>query len=138
MLWCHWTLHKRFPINVDSNIWPNSALLRDISFQNLIELDINLSRSLGSKCNRINGLPMYAFLFIFNSNIWPNYAPIPDIRLINLSDLDFDLSMSLKVKCDGVIWLSIYCFLLIYIVTTCLYLTFQFLHTVQWWIWNFR
>ncbi len=30
----------------NSNIWPNSGPLRDRSFQNLSDLDINLSRSL--------------------------------------------------------------------------------------------
>ena len=74
------------------------------------------------KCKRTNGLPLYAFLLMFNGNIWPNSGPLQDIRLRNLSDPDFDLSRSLKVNCYGVVWLSIYCFLLIYmyIVTTCL------------------
>ena len=38
------------------------------------------------KCNRINGLPMYALLLMFNSNmhVWSNPAPLQDIRLRNL------------------------------------------------------
>ncbi len=32
----------------NGNIWPNSAPLQDISFQNLSDLDIDLSRSLKS------------------------------------------------------------------------------------------
>ncbi len=101
---------------------PNSALLQDIHvmLRNLSDLDFNLSRSLKVKCNRTNGLPIYASVLMFNSNMWPNSAPLQDIRLQNLSDLDFDLSRSLKVKCDGVIGLCIYGFLLMYIVTICL------------------
>ena len=37
-----------FLLMFNSNIWPNSAPLLDISFQNLVDLDINLSRSLRS------------------------------------------------------------------------------------------
>ena len=64
------------------------------------------------KCNHTNGLPMDAFLLIFNSHIWPTSAPLWDIGLRTMSDLDFDLSRSLKVICNSVIWLPIYAFLL--------------------------
>ncbi len=60
------------------------------------------------------GLPIYAFLLMFNSNLWPNYAPSQDIRLQNVSDLEFHLSRSLKGKCDSVIELPIYAFLFMF------------------------
>ncbi len=91
-------------------IWPNSATLRDIRYQNVSDLDIDLPRSLKVKCNCNNGIHMYALILIFNSNICPNPAPLQDIRLWNLSDLDFEITRSLKVKCDGVIGLSRYIF----------------------------
>ena len=53
------------------------------------------------KCKQAFGLPIYAFLVMFNSNIWPNSAPLRHIKLQNLSD--FDLSRSLWMKCDSVI-----------------------------------
>ncbi len=37
-----------FLLMFNSNIWPNSARLRDIRFQNKNGLDIDVSRSLGS------------------------------------------------------------------------------------------
>ena len=37
-----------FLLILSANIWRNSAPLRDISFQNLIDLDSELERSLGS------------------------------------------------------------------------------------------
>ncbi len=52
------------------------------------DLEIDLSRSLKVKCESVIGLPIYAFLLMFNSNIWPNSAPLQDTRLRNLSDLD--------------------------------------------------
>ncbi len=55
------------------------------------------------KYDSVIGLPIYAFLLMFNRNIWPNSAPLQDVMLRNLSDLDFDLSRSLKVECDGII-----------------------------------
>ncbi len=94
----------------NSNIWPGSAALRDISFQNLNNLDINLSRSLRSNVITQMDSP-YAFLLIS----YLISALLQDTKLRNLSDLDFDLLRSLKVKCDGVIGHSIYGFLLIYI-----------------------
>ncbi len=112
-----------FLLLFNNNIWPscNSAPLRDLSFQNLSDLNIELSKLLRS--NVITSI-YYAYAFLlrlklmFNSNIWPNFALLRDIRLRNLRDLGFDLSRALKVKCDGVIWLSIYGFLLIYAVTS--------------------
>ncbi len=89
-------------------------------------LDLTLSdleRSLRVKCDSVIGLPIYAFLLMFNSNIWPKSAPLQDIRLRNLSDLEFDLSRSLKVKCDDVIGLAIHGFLLTYTAIACLTLT---------------
>ncbi len=83
------------------------APLQDIRLQKLSDLEFDLSRSLKVKCDSVIGLPIYAFLLMFNSNIWPNSAPLQDIKLQNLSDLEFDLSMSLKVICDEVIGLPI-------------------------------
>ncbi len=45
--------------------------MRYISFQNLSDLDFDGHS--GSNVSVI-GLPIYAFLLMFNSNIWPNYA----------------------------------------------------------------
>ena len=61
-----------FLLVFNSNIWPNSAALRDISLWNLSDIDIDLSFKVTEvKCNHTNGLPIYAFLLMFNSNIWP-------------------------------------------------------------------
>ncbi len=79
-------------------------------------LNFDLPRSLKAKCDSVIGLPIYAFLLMFNSHISPNYAALQDIRLSNLSDRDFELSRPLKVECDGVIGFSIYGLLFIYIV----------------------
>ena len=87
---------------------------------NLRDLDFALSRSLKINCDSVIGLPIYAFLLMFNRNIWPNSAPLQDIRFRNQSDLEFDLSRSLNVKCDDVIGLAIHGFLLIDTVITCL------------------
>ncbi len=59
----------------NSNIWPNSVDLRDISLRNLSDLNIDLSRSLKVKRDGVIGLSIYVFLLMFNSNIWPNSAP---------------------------------------------------------------
>ena len=109
------------------------SFLRDITLQNLSDLDIKLSRSLKIKCDDVIGIPIYCFLLIFNGsiwlnshplrnislrnltlmfNIWLNSAPVHDIRLRNLSDMYFDLSRSLKVKCYGVLGLPTYGILL--------------------------
>ena len=82
---------------VNNNIWLNSAPLRDISFQHLSDLDIDLSRSLGSNVITPMDYPyiVYAFLLMFNGNIWPNSAPLQDTKFQNLSDLDFDLFRSI-------------------------------------------
>ena len=65
---------------------------------NFQHLNFHLSGSLKVKCDGGTGLPIYAFLLMFNRNIWPNPAPLRDIMLRNLSDLHFDLSRSHKVK----------------------------------------
>ena len=73
---------------------------------------------------------------MFNSNMWPN-----SFTRYNASKSEWPWlwpSRSLKVKCDGLIWLSICGFLLIYMVTTCLSLTFHFIHRVQWRTLNLR
>ncbi len=44
------------------------ALLRDISFQNMCDLDFDLSRSLKVKCNGALRLSIYEFLLVSNSN----------------------------------------------------------------------
>ncbi len=66
---------------VNSNIWPNTALLRDTSLQNMSDLDFDLSMSLKVKCHGVIGLAIYGFLLMVNSNISPNLAPLRDIRL---------------------------------------------------------
>ncbi len=90
------------------------APLQDIRLRNLSDLELDLSRSLKVICDDVIGLPIYAFLLMFNSKLWPNSAPSQDIRLQNVSDREFDLSRSLKVKCDSVIELPIYAFLLMF------------------------
>ena len=77
-----------FLLMFNSNIGPNYALLRDISFQkNLGDFDFDLSRSLKVKSSGAIGLPIYGFLLMCNSNIGPNRG------LQNLGDLEFDLSI---------------------------------------------
>ncbi len=68
------------------------APLQDIRLRNLSDLEFDLSGSLKVICDDVVGLPIYAFLLMFNSNIWPNPAPLQDTRLQNLSDLEFDVS----------------------------------------------
>ena len=66
-----------FLLMFNSNIWPNSAPLRDMSFQNLSDLEIDLSRSMGSNVITPIDYPyiVYAFLSILNGNTWPNSIP---------------------------------------------------------------
>ncbi len=52
----------------DSNIWPNSAPLRDIRLPNRSDPDFDLSKSLKVKCDSVFELPIYAFLLMFNSS----------------------------------------------------------------------
>ncbi len=92
----------------NSNIWPISAPLREITFPKINDLDIDLSKSLKVKCNHTNRLPIYAFLLMFNSNIWLKSAPLQDTQLQNLSDIVFDPLRSPKVKCDGITCLHIW------------------------------
>ena len=70
----------------NSNIGPNLALLRDISLQNLCDLDFELNSDGGS------GLTIYGFLSMCNSYIGPNVALLRDMSLQNLGDLEFNLS----------------------------------------------
>ena len=82
----------------NSNIWPNSVALWDISLWNLRDLILTFQGH--SKSNVIVPLiqlPIYGFLLMFNSNIWPNSTPLPDISFQNVSDLDIDFSRSLRV-----------------------------------------
>ncbi len=59
-----------FILMFNNIISPNSAPLRDISFQNMTGLDINLSASLRS--NVVASMdPSYPFLLMFHSNIRP-------------------------------------------------------------------
>ena len=71
------------------------------------------------KCDSVIGLPIYAFISMFNSNIWPTSAPLQEIRHRIFSDLQFDLPMSLKVKCHDVIGLVIHGFLYSNYVSNC-------------------
>ncbi len=66
-----------FILIFNSNIWPNSASLQDISFQS--DLNIDLSRSLRSDVIIPMDSSDNAFLLIIYSNIWPNSAPLRDI-----------------------------------------------------------
>ena len=106
-----------FLLVFNSNIWPNSAAVRDISLWCPSELDIDLSRSLRVKCDSVIGLPICGFYLCLIVTYGLTLPLLQDHlrKLQSLSDLDFDRSRSLKVKCDGVIGLSIYGFLLIYI-----------------------
>ena len=74
-------------------ICPNSGPLQDIMLRNLSDLEFDLSRSLKVKCDSVIGLPIYAFLLMFNSNIWSNSAPLQDISSQNLSDLNLSRSL---------------------------------------------
>ena len=53
-----------FLLIFNSNIWPNSAALRDINLWYLSDLDNDLSMSLNAKCDRVTGLPIYDFLLM--------------------------------------------------------------------------
>ena len=55
--------------------------MKSSTTQNLTPLDFDLSRSLKVKYEGAIGLPIYAFLLMFNSNIGPNHAPLRDTRL---------------------------------------------------------
>ncbi len=57
-----------FLLMVNSNIWPNTAFLRDISLQNMSDLEFDLSKSLKVKANDAFGLPIYDLLLVPNSN----------------------------------------------------------------------
>ena len=61
-----------FLLMFNSNIWPNTALLGDISLQNMSDLAFDLSRSLKVKSNGEIGLPIYDFLLVANSNYMCN------------------------------------------------------------------
>ncbi len=52
---------------INSNIWPNSAPLRDTKLRNLSDYDFELSRSLKVKCDGVIGLAIYGFLLIYIS-----------------------------------------------------------------------
>ena len=56
----------------DSNIWLNSAHLRDIKFKNLSDHDIDISMSLKVKCDGSIEPSVYDFLLEFIGNTWPN------------------------------------------------------------------
>ncbi len=64
----------------DRNIWLNPAPWWGIRFRNLSDPNLDLSRSLKVKFDSVFGLPIYAFLLMFNSNIWPNSPPLQDKR----------------------------------------------------------
>ncbi len=51
-----------FLLLINSDIWPNSAPLRDIRLRNLSDLDCDLSWSLKVKCDGAIRLPIYGFL----------------------------------------------------------------------------
>ncbi len=53
----------------NGNIWPNTALLQDISLQTMSDLELDLSRSfkVKSNLNGAAGLPIYDFLLVSNT-----------------------------------------------------------------------
>ena len=61
-----------FLLMFNSNIGPNMAPLRDISLQNMSDLEFNLSRSLKVKCNGAVRLSIFDFLLLSNSNYMSN------------------------------------------------------------------
>ncbi len=78
---CSWYDKWQFFADLfDYNIWPNSALLRDIRLRNMSHPEFDLSRSPRVKCDSVFGLAIYAFSLMFNSIIWPNYALLHDKR----------------------------------------------------------
>ncbi len=90
-----------FQLVFNSNIWPNSAALRDISPQSLSDRHMGLSMSLRSTVIAPMDSPIYAFLLMIYSNIWPNSAPLLDILLRNPSDLDFLSRVNMIVSLDS-------------------------------------
>ncbi len=121
MIWINWYIRTEktyiwlpyvvLTLMFDSNVWPNSAPLRDITFRNSIYPEFDLSRSLKAKCHGTTGLHIYSFLLMFNSNILFNSALFQNIRLWNLSYLDFHLSKSNMMV---PLALDIYDFLLVF------------------------
>ena len=49
----------------NSNIWPNSAPLRNVRLQSLSDLEFDRSRSLEVKCHDVIGLVIHGFLLIY-------------------------------------------------------------------------
>ncbi len=70
--------------------------LQDTRLRNLSDLEFDLLRSLNVMCDNVIGLPIYAFLLIFNSNIWPNSAPLQDIRLYKIYSLWVTLNLTFQ------------------------------------------
>ena len=66
---------------IDSNIGPNSALLRYIRVWSPSDLDFDHPRSLKVKGDGVIGLSIYDVLLMVNSNIGPNSTPLRDIEL---------------------------------------------------------
>ena len=102
-------LHDKWQFSADlfqSNVWPNSAPLRNIRLRNLSDPDFGLSMSLKVKCD-VFGLPIYAFLLMLTVTHGLTLLRYKIKGVVNLIDLEFDLSRSLNGKYD-VIGLSIY------------------------------
>ncbi len=103
-IWNNWYIRTEkayiwLTLMFNSNIRPNSVLLRSIRLRNFSDPELDFSRLLKVKCHSITGLPIIIYFLInINSNIWPNSAPFQDIRLWNVSDLDFHLLRLVKVK----------------------------------------
>ena len=95
-----------------SNVWPNSALLRDtysapVCHTSLQNLNLTFQDHSKDKCDGTVGIPIHDFLWVFNSNIWPNSAPFRDTRS--------------KCKCHGAVGLPICDFLLVSVINhTCI------------------
>ena len=58
-----------FLLMFNSNLWPNSAPLRNIRLENLSDIDFYLSMSLKVKLDNATELPIYGFLLMVNNNI---------------------------------------------------------------------
>ncbi len=67
-------------------------MYRSSTTQNLIDLDIDLSRTFKANYHGVVGFPIYDFLVVFNNNMWPNLTPFRvELSHQNLISLNFDL-----------------------------------------------
>ncbi len=67
--WSHLTPNNDFLLVFNNNIWPNSALLWDMTLKYISNLEFDLSMSLKVKSNSVVGFPIYDFLLVSNNNM---------------------------------------------------------------------